>query len=354
MNELVTVNNDSGLDRSERISANLAIAKERLLDTKTDIERMEIRDFARKYYKVAVAIELNEIAVESANLIQFTERKIVEANPPESSVESGSRGGNKEGVTPSNDLVTSGNLRRMRQAHTDISDNEFNDLQQGAVDSGEPLTRSKLQEIVKDKKRNQNRVERDIKLESNNTQLPDGTQKYGIIYADPPWRYDFSNTSNREIENHYPTMELQEIKDLGVPDICHDDCVLYLWATSAKAPEAFEVMTSWGFTYKSQFVWVKNKIGMGYWARNQHELLLIGTKGKFPPPEPENRISSVINEVRTEHSVKPISVAKMIEANYPNVAKIEMFSRQSRDGWDAFGNESTEMNSTKKEGVNHE
>ena len=75
MNELATVNNDSGLDRSERISANLAIAKERLLDTKTDIERMEIRDFARKTYNIAVAAELNEIATEAANLYQFTEQK---------------------------------------------------------------------------------------------------------------------------------------------------------------------------------------------------------------------------------------------------------------------------------------
>ena len=90
---------------------------------------------------------------------------------------------------------------------------------------------------------------------------------------------------------------------------------------------------------------------MGYWTRNQHELLLIGTKGNFPPPKPEDRISSVINADRTEHSKKPVEVVEMIELQYPKVAKIEMFSRQSRDGWDAFGNESTEMNSNEKEGV---
>ena len=139
-------------------------------------------------------------------------------------------------------------------------------------------------------------------------------------------------------------MDLQEIKNLGVLDICHEDCVLYLWATAPKLLEALEVMTAWGFTYKSQFVWVKDKLGMGYWARNQHELLLVGTKGNFPPPEPSLRKSSVINEARVEHSVKPISVVEMIETQYPNVAKIEMFSRSQRDGWDTFGNESTETN----------
>ena len=275
---------------------------------------------------------MNEIAVEAANLIQFTE--IAKARKDKD-------------FLPQGKEVSDNKFGKCVQAHTDNLSDSLNMRKLSLILV--KLTRSKLQEIVKDKKRNQNRVERDIKLESNNTQLPDGTQKYGIIYADPPWRYDFSNTSNREIENHYPTMELQEIKDLGVPDICHDDCVLYLWATSAKAPEAFEVMTSWGFTYKSQFVWVKNKIGMGYWARNQHELLLIGTKGKFPPPEPENRISSVIHADRTEHSKKPIEVVEMLDKLYPDKDKVELFSRQTMDGWESWGYESTETNTQKSE-----
>ena len=147
MNELATVNNDSGLDRSERISANLAIAKERLLDTKTDIERMEIRDFARKTYNIAVAAELNEIATEAANLYQFTERKIVEANPPKG------RGlaADKNNVLPE-DTIKPSTLRNMRQVHANLSDTQFEKLQQEAVDSGEALTRKKLKQYIDDLK----------------------------------------------------------------------------------------------------------------------------------------------------------------------------------------------------------
>ena len=333
MNELATT-------ETSNIAIKLNSASQALAEATTDFERIEIRDGAKKLQAISEILNRKDIQVQAANLVVTAEYEIAKANPPETASESGRRGGRgKVKGAPTGRTLSSNIISKIRQAYLGISGSELDQMKQEAVETDEPLTRSKIKKVAKDKKRNQNRVERDIKLESNNTQLPDGTQKYGIIYADPPWRYE-SATPNRVIENHYPTMDLQEIKDLGVPDICHEVCVLYLWATSAKAPEAFEVMEAWEFTYKSQFVWVKNKIGMGYWARNQHELLLIGTKGKFPPPEPENRISSVINEVRTEHSVKPISVAKMIEANYPNVAKIEMFSRQSRDGWDAFGNES--------------
>ena len=294
MNELVT-------QPKGGFSSQLRAIHSGLVNARNDQERERIRDIAKAIENAAEILKMKSIQVEASFLVMDAERDITKANPPMSRQEAGEVGGRgKKVVTPKDDLISQSNLRNMRQAHTNLSDTEYSEIKSEAADNEEPLKRSKLQEIIKDKKRNQNRVEREIKLESSNTKFPDGTQKYGIIYADPPWRYDFSNTSNREIENHYPTMELQEIKDLGVPDICNEDCVLYLWATSAKAPEAFEVMEAWEFTYKSQFVWVKNKIGMGYWARNQHELLLIGTKGNFSPPEPENRISSVIHADRTE------------------------------------------------------
>ena len=71
---------------------------------------------------------------------------------------------------------------------------------------------------------------------------------YDVIYADPPWSYNFSRSESRKVENHYPTMTLDEIKKLSIP--AEDNAVLYLWATSPKLPEALEVMTAWGFAYK--------------------------------------------------------------------------------------------------------
>lgn len=165
--------------------------------------------------------------------------------------------------------------------------------------------------------------------------LPD--EKYNVILADPPWRYDFSTTENREIENQYPTMELNDICNLKVP--AADDCILFLWATAPKLREALKVIESWEFEYKTNAIWDKIIIGMGYYFRGQHELLLVATKGNIGVPKPENRISSVIVAKREEHSIKPIIIYEIIEKMYPDKKYLEMFARNKRNNWASWGNE---------------
>lgn len=160
---------------------------------------------------------------------------------------------------------------------------------------------------------------------------------YAVIYADPPWRYDFSKSDSREIENQYPTMTVEEICALKVPSA--DNAVLYLWATAPKLLEALAVMKAWGFSYKTQAVWDKEIMGMGYWFRGQHELLLVGTKGKFSPPAQELRVSSVIRERRSKHSKKPGLVRDMIAGWFQEYPKVELFARQTTPGWAVWGNE---------------
>jgi N6-adenosine-specific RNA methylase IME4 len=170
-------------------------------------------------------------------------------------------------------------------------------------------------------------------------ELPSG--QYRLIYADPPWRYEHSETENRAIENQYPTMELDEIRALRVP--AADDSVLYLWATSPKLAEAMTVIEAWGFSYRTCAVWDKEKIGMGYYFRQQHELLLVAAKGALPVPEPSARVSSVIRVKRPGiHSRKPVQVIELLESMYPaftKVDRIELFTREPRVGWSAWGNE---------------
>lgn len=158
-----------------------------------------------------------------------------------------------------------------------------------------------------------------------------------VVLADPPWRYEHSKTDNRQIENQYPTMELAEICALRAP--AATPSVLFLWATSPKLEEAMLVLRQWGFEYRSCAVWVKDKIGMGYWFRQQHELLLVGVRGDMPPPPPELRASSVIQAERGEHSAKPEEVHALIERAYPTLPKVEMFARKPRDGWHVWGNQ---------------
>lgn len=173
--------------------------------------------------------------------------------------------------------------------------------------------------------------------EERQKSLPKGP--FDVILADPPWKYNFSKSYSRAIESHYQTMELEEICALKVP--AAKNAILYLWATAPKLVEALNVMADWGFDYKTNFVWVKTKIGMGYYGRGRHELLLIGTKGKFSPPKASERYQSVINASQEEHSKKPDIVYDIIESAYPPTEHklLELFARNKREGWTSWGNE---------------
>jgi N6-adenosine-specific RNA methylase IME4 len=170
--------------------------------------------------------------------------------------------------------------------------------------------------------------------------LPEG--KYNVIYADPPWRYDFSPTDSRKIENQYPTMSLENIKELADRDDwpVADDAVLFLWATAPKLRENFEVMDYWGFEYKTHAVWDKEIPGMGFWWRGQHEMLFTGVKGSFSPPAEEARVGSVIRHKREDHSRKPRFICGIIEKMFPKAKGIELFSRDKySDYWEVWGYE---------------
>lgn len=163
--------------------------------------------------------------------------------------------------------------------------------------------------------------------------LPKGI--YDVIYADPPWCYEFSETKGREIENKYQTMSLNDICDLKIP--MADNAVLFLWATAPKLEEALQVLNAWRFSYRTCAVWNKEVIGMGYWFRGQHELLLVGVRGNFPRPQSSERVSSVITERRGKHSQKPDLVYDMIENMCPGRHYLELFSRSKRNGWTMWG-----------------
>jgi N6-adenosine-specific RNA methylase IME4 len=86
-------------------------------------------------------------------------------------------------------------------------------------------------------------------------------EKYDVIYADPLWRYSFSKSKSRKIENQYPTMTLTEICEMQVPS--NKDCVLYLWATAPKLLEALEVMKAWDSLTKHKPCGTRAKWGWG-------------------------------------------------------------------------------------------
>lgn len=163
---------------------------------------------------------------------------------------------------------------------------------------------------------------------------------YRLLYVDPPWQYEHIATESRAIENQYPTMDLDAIKALEVP--AADDAVLFLWATSPKLAEAISVIQAWDFDYRTSAVWDKELIGMGYYFRQQHELLLVAARGTLPVPAPSDRVSSVIRARREAHSQKPAIVYDVLEAMYPTFGeldRVELFQRRPRVGWAGWGNE---------------
>lgn len=168
--------------------------------------------------------------------------------------------------------------------------------------------------------------------------MPDG--EFDVIYADPPWSYYNGGVPNGGVDQHYETMDLDAIKSLDVP--AADDAILYLWATVTHAGEAFDVMDSWGFDYKTQAVWDKETLGVGYWFRGQHELLYVGVRGDVSPPESDLRRSSVFTSKRGEHSEKPDEVRRHIEKAHPDADRLELFSRDGRVGWEMWGDEVAE------------
>lgn len=167
------------------------------------------------------------------------------------------------------------------------------------------------------------------------------TKQYGVILADPEWRFGTwsEEGQDRAAANHYATSTVDQIKARDVPSIAADDCVLALWTTVPMLEQALDVMSTWGFAYKSHCVWLKDKVGTGYWFRNVHEILLIGTKGSPPAPAPGTQWESAFDAAVGEHSEKPMEVYAMLEHYFPNLPKIELNARQKRSGWDCWGAE---------------
>jgi len=183
------------------------------------------------------------------------------------------------------------------------------------------------------------RQKRIQEISTGNKTLRGNGKRYSVILADPPWKYDFTFSDSRAIENQYPTMELEEIMALPVCDITAEHSVIFLWCPPAFNKRAVTVMEAWGFEYRTNMVWVKPSIGPGQWARQRHELLLIGRQGNIPTPESSNRPDSVIEAPREGHSKKPDIVYDLIEKMYPELDRIELFARQQHPGWDVWGNQ---------------
>lgn len=155
-------------------------------------------------------------------------------------------------------------------------------------------------------------------------------------------------------------MTLDDIKALPVQQITQETAHLYLWVPNALLPDGLEVMTSWGFTYKSNIVWHKVRKdggpdgrGVGFYFRNTTELILFGVKGKNARTlAPARSQVNIIRTMKREHSRKPDELYDIIEACSP-APYLEMFARGPRKGWTVWGNQSDDYYPTWNTYSNH-
>lgn len=173
-------------------------------------------------------------------------------------------------------------------------------------------------------------------------------KKYNIIYADPPWSYNDTQKSGGTAYFgacvRYDLMKNEDIYKLPIKEIADKDCVLFLWVTSPLLQEGLKTIEEWGFKYKTiGFCWNKqSKHGkwisnMGRWTMGNIELCLIATKGK--PKRIKNNVKQLVIAERTIHSKKPDEVRDRIVELMGDLPRIELFARESAEGWDVWGNE---------------
>ena len=171
---------------------------------------------------------------------------------------------------------------------------------------------------------------------------------FGTILADPPWR--FSNRTGKMAPEHkrlarYPTMTLQQILELPIPQLAVSRSHLYLWIPNALIEDGLKVMERLGFTYKTNLVWYKVRKdggpdgrGVGFYFRNVTELVLFCVRGSIRTLPPGRRQVNVIKSRKREHSRKPEELYPIIEECSPG-PYLELFARHPRKGWTQWGNE---------------
>ena len=177
-------------------------------------------------------------------------------------------------------------------------------------------------------------------------ELPD--KKYQVIYADPPWEMgkfglgkDMRNPNGykvgKSIPCPYPTMTIDEIKNLPIKEITDETCHLWIWTTNRTLHETFHVIEKWGFKYLNILTYNK-PTGLGAWFVNTTQHLIFAYKGKLKMGKGRYTNTSQYYTPK-KHSAKPIATYTLIESVSPYTERIELFARERRHGWDAWGNE---------------
>ena len=167
---------------------------------------------------------------------------------------------------------------------------------------------------------------------------------YVTIVAGPPWDYEGGcvalGPGHGDLRANQPLpysgMTINEIANMPVSRLVGRHARLFLWTTNRYLPDAFGIVRSWGFTYKQTLVWHKIDTNLqGSVAPNSTEFLLVCVKGSLGRTGVA-KSSVVATPHSPSHSQKPPAMLDLIEQVSPG-PYVELFARQPRMGWDAWG-----------------
>jgi N6-adenosine-specific RNA methylase IME4 len=157
---------------------------------------------------------------------------------------------------------------------------------------------------------------------------------YRTILADPPW--EINQRGSKGADQHYALMSIAAIRALLVASVTAPNAHLWLWVTNSTIHAGHTVMEAWGFSYRSCLTWIKPRLGLGQYLRNQTEHLLLGVRGRAPIQFRAQ--GSWFYAPVQEHSHKPEEQYAIIE-RCSSGPYLELFARRTRPGWDVWGNE---------------
>ncbi len=298
------------------------------------IEWMILNQFGRRnlsaYQRSLLALKLKPVFEEKAkeNQIRTSENRVCQKSD-EQKVDT-----KKEIARVAN--VSHDTISKVQKIEEKATPEVKQQLSKGEISINQAYNDIKKEEKKQEFKANIEQQKKDI--EEGKAILPTGV--YEVISIDPPWNYGTQfDGDGRRVANPYPEMNQEQLKELKIPSA--DNSVIFLWTTQKFIWDAKELLDLWGYTYRATIVWDKEKIGMGDLFRMQCEFCLVGIKGK-PIFDNNHTWRDIIKEPRREHSRKPEMFYEMVNSLCVG-RKLDYFSREQRQGWEVFGNDTSKF-----------
>lgn len=343
----IIVTNQQLPTKFEDVAQFAVLAQEKLKSVKAEINAIKRLGLARDVYeqKKAEAQELAELTVRAEVKLGEITSNMPTAQGARSDLTSLPQG--KEVVTKQAALKGA-NINAKRASHYEAMAAHPEIVEAAITEARENddiVSRSFVLEKIKAKAQQikTEAVKADIErqreeIASQPLTPPDGL--FDVIAIDPPWNYGTQyDAGGRRVGNPYPEMTQGELLNMKVPSA--ENAIMFLWTTQRFIWDAKELLNAWGFEYRNVIVWDKQSIGMGDLFRMQCEFCLVGIKGK-PTIDNNHAHRDIIQEQRREHSRKPDAFYKMVDELCVG-RKLDFFSRQQRDGWVTFGNETNKF-----------